>query len=73
MIRKMVFRSWRGRNTKSTELKPAIARDKIKFKMKRRGKKKIQWGKRREEQNMFEINYNIKTSDLICTNLKDKK
>ena len=39
-----------------------------------RGKKKVKWSKRREVQNMrFEINYNIKTSDLICTNLKDKK
>ena len=39
-----------------------------------RGKKKIKWGKRRKEQNMtIEINYNIKSSDLIYTNLKDKK
>ena len=40
----------------------------------RRGKKKVIWSKRREEQNMrFEIKYDIKTSDLIGTNLKDKK
>lgn len=38
------------------------------------GKKKVKWGQRMEEQNMcIEINYNIKSSDLICTNLKDKK
>ena len=57
------------------EWKHIIAREKIKFKKKiRRGKKKVKWSKRREDQNMrFEINYNIKTSDLICTNLKDKK
>ena len=37
-------------------------------------KKKVKWRNRREEQNMrFEINYNIKTSNLICTNMKDKK
>ena len=31
-------------------------------------------GKRREEQNMrIEINYSIKSSGLICTNLKDNK
>ena len=39
-----------------------------------RGKKKVKWGKSREEQNMtIEINRNIKSSGLICTNLKDKK
>ena len=42
--------------------------------MKTRKVKKMKWSKRREEENMgFEIYYNIKTSDLICTNLKDKK
>ena len=47
--------------------------NKIKMKI-RRGKKKVKWSKRREEQNIrFEINYNIKTSDLLGTNLKDKK
>ena len=36
-------------------------------------KEEVKWGKRKEEQNMgIEIN-NIKSSDLICTNLKDKK
>ena len=40
----------------------------------KRGKKKVKLSKRREEQNMkFEINYNIKTSEIIGTNLKDKK
>ena len=39
-----------------------------------RGKKKVKWGKRREGQNMrSEMNYTIKSSDLICTNMKDKK
>ena len=39
-----------------------------------RGKKKVKWGKRREDQNMrIEINYNIKPSDLKCSNLKDNK
>ena len=38
----------------------------------KRGNKKEKLDKRKEEQNMrFEINYNIKSSDLICTNLKD--
>ena len=57
------------------EWKQVLAREKIKFQMKiGRGKRKVKWSKRREVQNMrFEINYNIKTSDLICTNLKDKK
>ena len=42
--------------------------------MKIRGKKKVKWGERREEQNMRTgRKYNIKSSDLmICTNLKDK-
>ena len=40
----------------------------------RRGKKKVKWSKRMEEQNMrSEINSNIKTSDLIGTKVKDKK
>ena len=75
MTRKMVLRSWKGENGKSVEWKQVIAREKTKFKMKiRRGKKKLKWSKRREEQKMrFEINYNIKSSDLTCTNLKDKK
>ena len=48
--------------------------DKAKFKMKIRGKKKVKWGKKKEQQNMrMEINYNINSSDLICTDLKDKK
>ena len=42
--------------------------------MKIRGKKKVKWSKRRQEQNIrIEINYNIKSNVLICTNLKDKK
>ena len=62
-------------NSKSEEWKQAVAREKTKFKMKIiRGKEKVKWGKRREEQNIrIEINYNIKSSDLICTILKDKK
>ena len=37
-------------------------------------RKKVKWGKRKEEQNMrIEINYNIISGDSICTNLKDKK
>ena len=51
-----------------------VAREKTKYKMKIRGKKRVKWGKRKEEQNIrFEINYNIKSSDLKCTHLKDKK
>ena len=39
----------------------------------RRGKKKVKWSKRMEEQNMrLETNYNIKTSDLMGTNQKGK-
>ena len=38
-----------------------------------KGKKDVKWGKRREEQNMrIEVKYNIMSSDLICTNLKDR-
>ena len=64
-----------GRDSKSREWEQVVAIKKTKFKMKiRRGRKKMKQGKRREEQNMrFEVNYNIKSSDLICTNLKDKK
>ena len=48
-------------------------REKIKCEMKiGRVKKKVNWSKRREEQNVrFEIN--TETSELICTNFKDKK
>ena len=39
-----------------------------------RDSKNVEWKERMEEQNMrFEINYNIKTSDLISMNSKDKK
>ena len=63
-----------GRNSESAEWKQVVAREKTKFKMKIRGKKKVNCGKRREGQNMrFEINRDIKTSDLICTKLKDEK
>ena len=56
------------------EWKQVVAREKTKFKTKIIGKKKVKWGKRREERNMrIEINYNIRSSGLICTNLKDKK
>ena len=51
----------------------AIEKTKFKTKIKKR-KKKVKWGKRRKEQNRrTEIKYNIKSSDLLCTNLKDKK
>ena len=44
------------------------------MKMKIRRGKKLKWNNRRQEQNMrFEVNYNIKTGDLICTKLKDMK
>ena len=58
-----------GRNSRSAKWKQVLARKKIQFKMKiRRGKKKVKWSKRKEEQNMrSEINYNIITSDLIGT------
>ena len=64
-----------GRSSKSVEWQQVVAREKTKFKTKIvRGKNKVKWGKKREEQNMrIEINYNIKSSDLIYTNLKDKK
>ena len=64
-----------GRDSKSREWEQVVAIKKTKFKMKIiRGRKKMKQGKRREEQNMrFEVNYNIKPSDLICTNLKDMK
>ena len=72
LIRKLVLRGSTGRNSKSVKV---LAREKRKFKMKMiRGKKKVKQDKRREEQNMrSEVNYNIKSSDLIFTNLKDKK
>ena len=64
-----------GRNSKSVKWKQVVAREKTKFKTKIIwGKKKVKWGKRREGQIMCtEINYSVKSSDLICTNLKDKK
>ena len=62
-----------GEIVKSVEWKQDIAREKTKFIMKIRGKK-VKWCKIKEEQNMrFEIYYNTKSIDLICTNLKDKK
>ena len=37
-------------------------------------RKKVKWAKRRDGQNMWiEIHYSIKSSDLICTDLLDKK
>ena len=63
-----------GRNSKSSAWKWVVARVKTKFKMKiMRGKRKVKWNKRREGQSMWiEINYSIKSSDLICTNLMDQ-
>ena len=50
-------------------------REKIKFKTKlRRRGKKVKWSKRWEEQDKrLEINYNIKSSNLLGTKLKEKK
>ena len=45
-----------GRNNKSTEWKQVVAREKTKFKMKIRGKKKVKWGKRRSGQKY--VNWN---------------
>ena len=55
MTRKLVLCVWMGQNSKSAEwnVVVVVAREKTKFKMKiMRGKKKVKWGKRREEQNM---------------------
>ena len=53
MTRKFVLCVWMGQNSKSAEWNVVVAREKTKFKMKiMRGKKKLKWGKRREEQNM---------------------
>ena len=67
--------SGRGRNSKSAEWKQVVAWEKTEFEMKIiQGKKKVKWAKKREGQNMWiEIHYSIKSSDLICTNLLDKK
>ena len=55
------------------EWKQVIIREKTIFEMKIIRRKKVKWGKRREEQNMrFEINCDIKSSDLKCTNLMGK-
>ena len=64
-----------GRNSKSAEWKQIVAREKTKFEMKIiQRKRKVKWDKRREGQNMWiEINDSIKSSDLICTKLLDKK
>ena len=54
------------RNIISIEWRQVVEREKIKFKITIRGKKKVKWGNRQVEQNMIiEINYNIKSSDLI--------
>ena len=67
--------SGQRRNSKSVEWKQVVAREKIKFEMKITwGKRKVKWAKRKEGQNMWiEIHYSIKSSDLMCTNLLDKK
>ena len=63
------------RNSNSVRWKQVVAREKTKFKTKIiRRKNGVRWGKRREGQKMWiELNYTIKSSDLICINLKDKK
>ena len=67
--------SEQGINSKSVEWKQVVAREKTKFEMKILwGKRKVKWAKRKEGQNMWiEIHYSIKSSDLMCTNLLDKK
>ena len=62
------------RNSKNVEWKQVVAREKAKFKTKIIRGKTVKWGQRRKEQNRrTEIKYNIKSSGLLCTNLKDKK
>ena len=67
--------SGQGKNSKSVEWKQVVAREKTKFEMRiLQGKKKVRWAKRREAQNMWiEIHYSIKPSELLYTNLLDKK
>ena len=69
------WESGQGRNGKCGEWKQVVAREKRKFKTKiTRGKGTVKWGKRKEGQNMWiEVSYSLKSSGLICTNLKDKK
>ena len=57
------------------EWKQVVAREKTKFEMRiLQGKRKVRWAKRREGQNIWiEIHYSIKPSDLLYTNLLDKK
>ena len=57
------------------EWKQVVAREKTKFEMRiLQGKRKVRWAKRREGQNIWiEIHYSIKSSDLLYTNLLDKK
>ena len=63
-----------GRNTKSAEWKQDVGRKKTEFKTKIIRGKTVKYGKRREEQNIWlKVKYNIKSSDLTCTNLKEKK
>ena len=63
-----------GRNITSVEWKQVVARKKTEFKIKIMRRNKVKWSKRRVGQNMWiEINYSIKSSDLICTDLLDKK
>ena len=69
------FVSGWGRISKTGKWKQVVVREKTKFEMKILwGKRKVRWAKRREGQNMWiEIHYSIKSSDLICINLLDKK
>ena len=64
-----------GWNSKTEEWKQVVGRDKAKFVIKiMRRKRKVKWAKRREGQKKWiEIQYSIKFSDLICTDLLDKK
>lgn len=61
-----------GGNNKSAKQKQVMARVKVEFKTKLRGKKRVKWSRRMEERNMgFEIYYNIKLGDILGPNLKD--
>ena len=73
MTRKIILRGWRREKQQECGMETSHSKRENKMKI-RREKQNFKWSKRREEENMrFEINYNIKTSDLIRTNLKDKK
>ena len=53
--------------------KEVVAREKTKFKMNIERGKKVKWHKREEQSMRFEMNYIMKTSDLVGTNVQNKK